>query len=278
MGPSRTLDAEIDRLYQLPLDEFTAARNALAKQSGGDAARIRALTKPPVPAWAVNQLFWRERSTWDDLIAAAENARKVNRAVLAGRGGDVRAANKVHEEAVEQAFKSTLSLLAASPHPATDATRQAISTTLRALPAGEPPGRLTRPLQPGGFEALAGLSLKKSTKEPKETKEPKAKEPEGRKDAAARVRQRQAEAAAARALKDAEAAARRGEFEKARAEREARRAAEAVEKARDAVARATEELERAERDAKQASDASRTAADRARKAQEAVARAKARED
>ena len=31
---SPSLDTEIDRLYQLPLDEFTAARNALAKEAG----------------------------------------------------------------------------------------------------------------------------------------------------------------------------------------------------------------------------------------------------
>jgi hypothetical protein len=270
VAPSRTLDAEIGRLYQLPLDEFTAARNALAKQAGGDAARIRALSKPPVPAWAVNQLFWKDRSTWDDLIAAAENARKVNRAVLAGRAGDVRAANKVHEEALDRAFKSTLSLLASSGHPATDATRQAISITLRALPGADPAGRLTQPLQPGGFEALAGVSIR--TKDTKGTKD--AKEPKDTKD---RVRQRQAEAAAARELNEAEAAARRGEFEQARMEREAKRVEEAVEKAREAVARATEELERTEREAKQAAGASKAAADRARKAQDALARAKARE-
>jgi hypothetical protein len=30
-------DEAIDQLYQLPLDEFTAARNALAKESGDNA-------------------------------------------------------------------------------------------------------------------------------------------------------------------------------------------------------------------------------------------------
>ena len=66
--PERTFDAEIDRLYQLPLDEFTAARNALAKKAGADGASIRSLTKPPVAAWAVNQVYWRDRSTYDALI------------------------------------------------------------------------------------------------------------------------------------------------------------------------------------------------------------------
>ena len=94
---SRTLDAEIDRLYQLPLDEFTPARNALAKGAGGEAARVRALSKPPVAAWAVNQLYWRKTEVWNALLAAAENAHRVQRAVLAGRAGDVRAASKVHD-------------------------------------------------------------------------------------------------------------------------------------------------------------------------------------
>jgi hypothetical protein len=49
----------IDELYQLPLDEFTAARNALAKSTGD--ASIKKLEKPSLSAWAVNQLFWHQR-------------------------------------------------------------------------------------------------------------------------------------------------------------------------------------------------------------------------
>src|SRR4051812_30756452 len=156
---SRALDEKIDHLYQLPLEEFTAARNALAKDAGADAARVRALTKPPIAAWAVNQLHWRDADTWNALIEASENARRAHKAVLSGRGGDVRAATSVHEEAADAALKKTLALLADAGHPVTDATRQAIATTIRALPGDEPPGRLTRVLQPGGFEMLAGLSV-----------------------------------------------------------------------------------------------------------------------
>ena len=54
---SRRDDPALDRLFQLPLDEFTAARNTLAKASGADGAAIRQLSKPPVAAWAVNQLY-----------------------------------------------------------------------------------------------------------------------------------------------------------------------------------------------------------------------------
>lgn len=280
--PSRPLDAEIDRLYQGPLDEFTASRNALAKQAGGDAARIRALVKPSVPAWIVNQLYWQDRSAWDALVAAAENARTVNRAVLAGKSGDVRAANAVHDEAVEAAFKAALALLSRSGHPATDATRQAIARTLRALPGTDAPGRLSKPMQPTGFDAFAGVVVAAGPKKP----EPPKKTPRGREGkaqhagaAAARERtlQKQADAAAARELRDAETTARRQEFEKARLEREARRAQATLEKAREAVERANADLERAEQDAHAAATASRTAAERARKAQEVLARLRKRE-
>jgi hypothetical protein len=270
--PTRTLDAEVDRLYQLPLEEFTAARNALSKRTDGDTKDVRALGKPTVPAWIVNQLYWQERKTWDALISAAENARTVNRAVLAGKNGDVRAANAVHDEAIDTAFKAALALLARSGHPATDTTRQAIATTLRALPGDEPPGRLTASIQPIGFGALAGVTVAAGQR-----RSEAARKPEPMRDAKAareQTLQKQAEAAAARELKDAETAARREEFEKARLDREARRAEAALENARATAARATAELDRAERDAREAAEASRNAAERARRAHEALARIK----
>ena len=58
-------DPEVARLYQLPLDSFTNERNALAKKLGQPA--IKQLAKPSVPAWAVNQLFWRHRTEFDRL-------------------------------------------------------------------------------------------------------------------------------------------------------------------------------------------------------------------
>jgi hypothetical protein len=57
------LDDDVDRLYQLPLNEFTGARNELAKGAGSRAPEIRKLAKPPVAAWAVNQLYWNDRKT-----------------------------------------------------------------------------------------------------------------------------------------------------------------------------------------------------------------------
>ena len=244
------LESEIDQLYRLPPEAFTAARNALAKGRGPDGALIRGLEKPSLPAWAVNQLYWQDPAVWNELIAAAEQAQRANRAVLGGKGGDIRAAGKVHDEAVEKAVKATLARLQQAGHPVSDATRQAIVTTLRSLPSAEPPGRLSRPLQPGGFEQLAGLPV---TGRAAESKPGKSAKPVA--DARAAVRARQAAAAEARARLAAEQEARRHEFERARAEREEQRAIADVEKAREAVARATTDLQAAEAAAARATTA-----------------------
>lgn len=278
--PARTLEAQIDRLYQLPLDEFTAARNALAKQAGTDAARVRALQKPSVAAWAVNQLYWQKRDVWDALIAAAESARRAHKAVLSGRSGDVRASSQVHEESVEAALKATLSLLQSSAHPVTDGTRQQIATTLRALPGSDEPGRLTHALQPGGFEMLAGVAVAGGAKRPTSAARPVRDEtpPRSKQDARVLTRAREAAASAARALREAEQAVRREEFEIARTTREEKRASEAAEKAHEAVARAQAELKDAERERAASKNAREAAEKRAREAEHALGAARTRQE
>ena len=157
-------DEQIDRLYQLPLDEFTAARNALAREAGRDGAAIKQLSKPPLAAWAVNQLYWDRRPEYQSLVDAAERMRKTHKAVIEGRRGDLRAAGREHELALEKALKATVELLTGRGQQVTDAVRHAVLNTLRALPADETPGRLSRALAPGGFEMLAGVIPKKGAK------------------------------------------------------------------------------------------------------------------
>lgn len=253
---SRRLDTDIDRLYQLPPDEFTAARNALAKDAGADRAEIRALAKPPIAAWAVNQVYWKQRDVYDALIAASTEVRKAHKAILAGRAGDIRDVGKAHDNAVESALKAALAILREDGHPATDATRQAIMTTLRALPGDEPPGRLSRTLQPGGFEMLAGLSLGTKPATPFRAKsdtaptEPTRPEPRGteRKTAAATMAPRQpAHGKHHKGREDKAAASAHAGPTKAE-ERKAAQAEAAQKKLlREAAARAVREAEQAVR-------------------------------
>ena len=79
----------IDALFQLPPDKFTAARNELAarlKAAGKDdeAARVKGLARPPVSAWVVNQLFWKKRKSFDRLMTTGERLRKAQASQLAG--------------------------------------------------------------------------------------------------------------------------------------------------------------------------------------------------
>ncbi len=150
-------DDEIDRLYQLPLEEFTAARNALAKERGPDGADVRALQKPALSAWAVNQLYWHRRATYAKLIAAAYARRQAHAKRLRGESSDIDAAEQAHAAALRAAANEIRALLADAGKDPTSATMIAVTETLQALPGSAPPGRLVQPLKLVGFEALAGL-------------------------------------------------------------------------------------------------------------------------
>ena len=78
-------------LYALPLGEFTAARNRLARDLAKDgdadeAARVKALRKPSAPAWMVNQLVRRRKKAAKDLLRAGERLRNAQEKSLGGGG------------------------------------------------------------------------------------------------------------------------------------------------------------------------------------------------
>jgi hypothetical protein len=162
------LDEEVDRLYQLPLKEFTAARNALAKQlRGAEATHVRTLQKPSVPAWGVNQLFWKQRRLYDQVVNAAEHLRTAHRSLLAGKGVDLHAPETAHRDSVRAATEQIRQILTDAGESASAPNMIAVGETLDALPSGDdPPGRLLRPLKRMGFEALAGVAPRAGTAAP----------------------------------------------------------------------------------------------------------------
>src|SRR5215472_18741963 len=96
---------EIDNLYQLPLSDFIAARNALAARVRGEqgaeaAAAIKSLQKPSIPAWVVNQLYWRDRREFERLTQAGDRLRAAQQHRLAGHGDpdDMREASAARQE------------------------------------------------------------------------------------------------------------------------------------------------------------------------------------
>ena len=246
--PPPDVEARIDDLYALPIDQFVTARNALATElarakRASDAARVKALTRPSLPAWALNQVYWHARPDYDRLTAAGDRMRELQRRALSGHKVDLDEAARERQQAVRAVVDRAGSLLLEAGQPATDATRQKIAATADTLaaygsrPHEYTPGRLERELTPPGFEALAGLAtgapplrLVKPQREappaapaPKETpsqdgrrdREAARREEDARKTAARQARQQQM--AALRAARD-EHKTRERDLERARRE------------------------------------------------------------
>lgn len=71
------LTAIADRLYAVPTDGFTDARDAAARDCGDKAlaAQVRKLRKPSVAAWAINLLVRRESDQIDSVLGLADSLR-----------------------------------------------------------------------------------------------------------------------------------------------------------------------------------------------------------
>lgn len=238
---------QVSDLFRLPLAEFTAARNALAKSAGAKGDGIRALEKPSVPAWAVNQLYWRERRVYDKLIRASERVRTAHAQVLAGKRVELPTLEAQHAAAVKSAADAVRMLLLRSGDPATPATMKSVVDTLHALPGGGAPGQLTKALAPIGFGAfgvlMQGAASSKSLAEVVTFVAPKPPKPSDNAHAAARKRAAAERATRVKAL-----------------EVEGRQLASSLARARTIVAKAEAHLAKAETVAKAAA----VAADRAR--------------
>jgi hypothetical protein len=167
------LDREIDRLFEVPLDEFTSKRNELVrtlKQAGEKEAaeQVQALSKPSVPAWTMNQLARQEKTAVKALLEAGAKLRKAQQEALRGGGksGDVlRAAQTEEREALRDLSRRAAAILENAGRPASRAMLDRISASLRAAAVTEggrsalKAGRLSGEPEASGFEALAGFEL-----------------------------------------------------------------------------------------------------------------------
>lgn len=156
-------DKELNRLYALPLPEFTQARNDLAAElrRAGEresADEVKALSKPSLPAWAVNQLARTERMQIRALLTAGEHLREAQAEVLSGGSADeLQEAVQRHREVVRALGRSATEILKAAGHPATEATLERVRGTLTATAGDEAAarlveqGRVTTDLDPAGL-------------------------------------------------------------------------------------------------------------------------------
>jgi hypothetical protein len=150
------LDEIADRLYALPPEEFTRARNEAERElrKAGDRAqadRVKALRKPNAAAGAVNRLVREHRREVDAFLGAAVTLRD---AQFAGKGNIASAA-----VAQREALEKLVSLGGESVR----ATLQAAAVddnTARDLVAA----RLVREPEPAGFGTLLAHSKPQAAK------------------------------------------------------------------------------------------------------------------
>lgn len=246
-----TLDREIDRLYGLPLDEFTSSRNALARQlkSDGDsevAEQVAALAKPSLPVWAINQLARHEKAKMRALLDAGAKLRKAQERALTGGSSDaLRTAQADERGAIRDLVERAGAILEETGRAPTRPVLERIRSTLAAAALAEPArttlkaGRLTDELQMSGFEALVGIEPR-----PRGKAKPKDELAERREKKAEIERERRRLEKQASDLNDrAEKAERRAE-EAEEAAAEARDLADEQRRAADAAATDLRDFER----------------------------------
>ncbi|MBX6387176.1 MAG: hypothetical protein IRZ07_30065 [Microbispora sp.] len=298
-------DEAAGRLYGMVPEEFTAARDVLAKEAkaAGDAAlakRIKALRKPTVVAWAVNRAA-RERS--DEIGRLLDLGRRLREAWRVRDADALAEAGRERTRLVARLVRSVREEAEAAGHPLAAAADLEIEQTLDAAVVDEDAaeqvrlGRLTRPLSYSGFTPApvvrpAPGPAARGKPAPKARKAETAAEgraPEER-DSTERER-RQAEherrvrslekalAEAERAAREAERARADWEAERAEAEREHERRTAKVDtltaklvKAKDKLKAAEHRLEVARREETNAERAARTARQRVEEAGVALER------
>jgi hypothetical protein len=145
-----------------------AARDEVARRlrREGDAEaarRVKALRRPSLSAWAVNQLARSQQRALEGLLAAGERLRAAHQAALAGGdAAELRAATRAEREAVAGLVSAALDRLREAGHPTTETIRDRIAATLHAAAASPEAadlvrhGRLIADLDPSGFGAAPG--------------------------------------------------------------------------------------------------------------------------
>jgi hypothetical protein len=251
-------DEHLDRLYGLPLAEFTQARNDLARELSRAGEReaadeVKALRKPSLSAWTVNQLARKERLQIRSLMTAAERLRTAQARLLRGGSQDeLRKAVQRHREVVGALLESAKEVLRSAGQPATETTLERIRETLTAV-AGDDEGmrlvqegRLSNDLDAAGFGPLTPGTGRGTKPSPR----PKGAPPAGKRTAAPATKKREESERKRRieeAKRDVDALRAEVAERKSRARRatgEARQAERAAEAAKEAAEREEAELER----------------------------------
>lgn len=260
-----------ESLFELPVEEFTAARDRMAADLRKDgrrdeADRVKRLRRPTLAAWAVNQAVRSSPADVRELLEAGDQVRQAQRRALSGvRDARLTEANRARRARILQLADIAAGKLAeqgVDPEPHKDeiaATFEAASAD-PAMAEQLATAQLSKPLTPpSGFGDLAALTLVAGEDREAREQQPAEIPPAARTSATRKGSAEDARAAAARrrAEKALEGARRLGEqaaSEEAAAQ-EARRAADEARREAQEASRAADEARRdAERLEKKADD------------------------
>jgi hypothetical protein len=172
-------------LYGLPLDEFTRARDELVNElrrvgKKEEAEEVKALRKPPVSAWTVNQVARRHPQETKALVEAGGELRKAQRQAVGGRGPEaLREATRRHRARLDE-----LTAIARRELATGDTTLQRVVQTIRSASVDKESskrllaGTLTADVEQTGFGSLLAAVPPGAVRR---RSRPKAKPPAGRK-------------------------------------------------------------------------------------------------
>ncbi len=130
------------RLYALPPEEFTEARNAAAKAAPGPMGRaIKALRRPTVAAWLINLLAAHRTDELDELLTIGERLRNAQRAL---QGAELRQLSARRQAVITSLVTLARDLAAERGRQIRDDTMWEAETTLRAALADPEVAELVR--------------------------------------------------------------------------------------------------------------------------------------
>lgn len=240
--------SDLDRLYGLPLAEFTPARDQLVTElrDRGDreaAAEVKKLRRPTLAAWVVNQLVRQKKKEIQEVLSVGEDVRAAQGAAMSGGAKGIREISARRRRAIDGVIDLAEDLLVQAGHAPGRSTLDRVGETMMAATMDEEVtkavgvGRLERELAAtSGFESLPGqitLPPKKSSKVDRQARERAQRAKDQAQDAEQKAKE--AEREARRLEQQAEQIQRDAERARRRADRAAERARELTQKAKESA-------------------------------------------
>jgi hypothetical protein len=244
-------DESGDALFAIPPEKFVAARNELVSklQASGNrsaASELKALARPSVAVWAINQLSRRHPEKVAALLEAGKQLRESQRGL--GRGPDsadeLRASAHAERQALRDLIRTAGDILSEADRKDSSALLGRIESTLHAIATGSGDfgellraGRLTKEVAPEGFPSPgSAFSISPAPRAPAPGK--------AAGKAAGKAQQRERETARAE-LKAAQRAANAQSASLRKAEQNAQRLSERAQSAQNAADKARGDADRA---------------------------------